>query len=147
MHEDLPVVDQIKSILEWHFDELVGLELGAIGKDLGVEPNLISKFDPHIVFITELLVIHIALISEDLKDIMRLIRGKSMVKEPGLLSGEPFSELVVSAVSESADEMGDLVVRHGLLQVLRWDPVEVTPHVLSLVHGIVDSLDVQLVLP
>lgn len=115
MHEDLPVVDQIESILEWNFDELISCKLLADRQDLGVEPDLISKLDPHIVFIIELLVVHITLVSEDLKDIMGLIRGKSMVKKPGLLRCEPFSELVVSAVSESADEMGDLVVGHRFL--------------------------------
>ena len=78
---------------------------------------------------------------------MGLIRGKSVVKEPGLLSGEPFSELVISAGSEPADEMGNLVVGHGLLQVHGWDPIKITPHVLGLIHGIVDSFDVQLMLP
>ena len=40
-----------------------------------------------------------------------------MVKEPCLLGHKPFSELIVSAISQSTDEMGNIVVFQRLFKI------------------------------
>ena len=62
-HKHLSVVDQVQGILERHFDELFGLKSCVVWQDLCVKHDLVPKFDPHLVFFGELLVIHVALFS------------------------------------------------------------------------------------
>ena len=66
-----------------------------------------------------------------------------MVKEPCLLGHKPFSELIVSAISQSTDEMRNFVVGHSLLELILWNLGEVTPLALSFLERIVNTFNIE----
>tara|TARA_B110000285_G_C15007999_1_gene554892 strand:+ start:383 stop:970 length:588 start_codon:yes stop_codon:yes gene_type:complete len=65
VHEHLSVVHQVQRIFERHFYEFFSLEPGSVWQDLRIETYLLLEFNPILVPIGELLVVHVAFLSQD----------------------------------------------------------------------------------
>lgn len=85
-------------------------------------------------------VVHVALVSEHLQHLLRTETCESVIEQPCLLSCEPLSQVVISAVGKTTDEVTDVVVLLGLLEVLADSLGEL------LLAWVEDSLDVEFVL-
>ena len=147
VHEYLPIVHQIKRIFERNFYKLICMKSSIIWQNFCVESNLVLKFFPHAIIFGELLVVHTTFVSKDLQYVVRFVRVKSMVEKPCLLGCKPFSELVISAISQSAYEMRNFVVCQSLIKFFHWHFIEIASLIQIFVQDIIVSFYIQLMLP
>jgi len=105
-HEDLAATNQVESLFEGDFDEVtwVLLALSHVKGDV-VLPSL-----PVLVALLKRLVVEVEVFSDQLEYLLWLGSREPHVEQTRLLEEEPAAELLVSAVSQTTDEVGDVVV-------------------------------------
>ena len=107
--ENLSVLDKRTSILERNLDVLLS-SWSLSSEPIKSKSDLLCEPFPDFVIFVELLVIHVAFVSQNLENVFRLKRSKSVIKQSGLLSGEPSSKIIISAICKSAYKMTNIIV-------------------------------------
>ena len=128
---------EAKSVLEWNLNEFFRQDWSFLV--LESEGNLILELLPYLLVVVKSNIVHVTLFSEHFQYLSWLETSQSVEEESGLLSCKPFSQVFVSAVRKSANEVTDIVVLLNLVQFLEWNFGEL----LGL--GVILSLDVELV--
>jgi len=81
------------------------------------EGDLIRKCPPSFIIVIELLVIHTTFISKNHQNVLWPGSSQSMVEKSSLLGHKPLPQVVISAVSKTADKMGYLIILFSFDQI------------------------------
>ena len=81
------------------------------------ESDLVFVLLPNLIAFFELIVVHLAFLLEQSQHLVGFEWLKSVVEKASLLQHEPSSQVVISAISQSTDEMGNIVVFQSLLKI------------------------------
>ena len=109
-HVNLSGGDQIERLFEGHFDEVAGLHRALVLSVGDHESDVFFEIAPLWVGLLDALVVEAEVIRDDVLDACWVCALQAQVKKTALLSQEPLAELLVAAVSKSADEMRDVVI-------------------------------------
>ena len=134
----IPLSDQIERLFEWHLDVVGSLCLLPVDL-LGEGKSDVSlEVLPLGVAFLHRLVVQAEVVDDDLLDALRVRPLQPQIEQATLLSQEPFSELFVSAVGKSADEVRNVVVFAGfhlvgLRSVAKCELASCISHILAFV--------------
>lgn len=81
------------------------------------ESDLVFVLLPNLIAFFELVVVHLAFLLEQSQHLVGFKWLKSVVEKASLLQHEPSSQVVISAISQSTDEMGNIVVFQRLFKI------------------------------
>ena len=106
----IPLGDQIERLFKWHLDVVGCLSLLSVNLLGEGESDVCLEVLPLGVAFLHRLVVEAEVVDDDLFDALGVRSLQPQVKQATLLSQEPLSELLISAVGESADEVRNVVV-------------------------------------
>ena len=81
------------------------------------ESDLVFVLLPNLIAFFELVVVHLTFLLEQSQHLVGFKWLKSVVEKASLLQHEPSSQVVISAIGQSTDEMGNIVVFQGLFEI------------------------------
>lgn len=81
------------------------------------ESDLVFVLLPNLIAFFELVVVHLAFLLEQSQHLVGFKWLKSVVEKASLLQHEPSSQVVISAIGQSTDEMGNIVVFQCLFEI------------------------------
>ena len=81
------------------------------------ESDLVFVLLPNLIAFFELVVVHLTFLLEQSQHLVGFKWLKSVVEKASLLQHEPSSQVVISAISQSTDEMGNIVVFQRLFKI------------------------------
>ena len=81
------------------------------------ESDLVFVLLPNLIAFFELVVVHLAFLLEQSQHLVGFKWLKSVVEKASLLQHEPSSQVVISAISQSTDEVGNIVVFQRLFKI------------------------------
>lgn len=81
------------------------------------ESDLVFVLLPNLIAFFELVVVHLTFLLEQSQHLVGFKWLKSVVEKASLLQHEPSSQVVISAISQSTDEMGNIVVFQCLFEI------------------------------
>ena len=123
VQEYLSVLNKRKSIFKWNLNIFLrGWSLSF--ESVKTKCNLLRKLSPNVVLFTELFVVHVTFLSQNLQDMLWFERSKSMIKESRLLCGEPSSQIIVSAIRKSTNKMTNIIVFSCIIQFFHSNSTE-----------------------
>ena len=81
------------------------------------ESDLVFVLLPNLIAFFELVVVHLTFLLEQSQHLVGFKWLKSVVEKASLLQHEPSSQVVISAIGQSTDEMGNIVVFQCLFKI------------------------------
>ena len=114
-HEDLARSHQIQSFFKRHLDVVGRLKLF-----FDIESDFFAKLLPLAVRLLQRFVVQPKVVDDDFFDALRIRTLETEIEQTSLLCQEPLSQLVIPAVSQSTNEVRNVVVLAGECGLRYW---------------------------